>query len=226
MVQKRCFAEALVAEELTFNIIGETGIVAILRASSSDHLLHACDALLAGGIRAVEVTLTTPSALATITAARKNFRKELYFGAGSVLSPNAAQSAIDAGAQFIVAPSLNFTVITHCLDRNIPIMPGAFTPTEIVNAWEAGATMVKVFPANLGGPELIKALKAPLPQIAMAAVGGVETENAAAFIRSGASALGVGSSLVNDRLLVSGNFGEIQRRAARFIEEVRLGRGG
>lgn len=211
-------------EELEFDIIRVTGIVAILRASSSARLLQACEALLDGGVRAVEVTLTTPGALGTIAAARKRFAADLYFGAGSVLSGKAVDEAVDAGAQFIVSPNLNHEVMVACHRTSIPVMPGAFTPTEIVSAWEGGAEMVKVFPASLGGPDLIKALKAPLPHIQMAAVGGVEIDNAAAFIRAGASALGVGSSLVNDHLLDDNRLTEIRQRAERFIAEVQRGR--
>ena len=205
--------------------IYDTGIVAILRASSSKTLSQASQALHAGGVCAMEVTLTTPGALQVIEQARQMMSEGIIFGAGSVLDPESARAAILAGAQFIVSPSCNVKVIELCRRYSIPVIPGAYTPTEIVTAWEAGADMVKIFPANVGGPEMIKALKAPLPQIDMLPVGGVDLGNTASFIRAGASAVGVGSSLVNERLLNQDAFSEITANAHKFLQEVRKGRG-
>lgn len=205
-------------------MIQTTGVVAILRARSSEGLIQAAAALQAGGVKAIEVTLTTPGALEVIAQARAHFGEAVFFGAGSVLDAETARQAILAGAQFIVAPSTKVETIQLCRRYSVPAFPGAFTATEIVTAWEAGADMVKIFPASLGGPDLIKALKAPLPQVEMMAVGGVEIENTAQFIRAGASGVGVGGSLVNDSLLKQGNFAEITRRAAAFIEAVQKGR--
>ncbi len=205
--------------------IYSTGVVAILRASSSTTLIQAAQALQAGGVCAIEVTLTTPGALQVIELARQNISDGTLFGAGSVLDAESARAAILAGAQFIVSPSLSVKVIELCRRYSVPVIPGAYTPTEIVNAWEAGADMVKIFPASVGGPEMIKALKAPLPQIDMLPVGGVELENTASFIRAGASAVGVGSSLVNERLLNQGAFEKITAQAQKFLQEVRKGRG-
>ena len=204
--------------------INTTGIIAILRASSSDSLLKAAEALHAGGVLAIEVTLTTPGALEVIREAQQKLSQEIYFGAGSVLDPETTRAAIFAGANFIVAPSLNLDVIKLCRRYSIPVIPGAFTPTEIVTAWEAGADLIKIFPASVGGPEMIKALKAPLPQIDLVPVGGVEISNTASFFRAGAAAVGVGSSLVNDPLLSRGDYDEITSRAKQFIQEAALGR--
>ena len=204
-------------------IISE-GIIAILRASSSQSLMDAANALKTGGISVIEVTLTTPGALEIIHQAAEVFGEEVLFGAGSVLDPESARAAILAGANFIVMPSTNIEVIQLCRRYSIPVFPGAYTPTEIVNAWQAGADMVKLFPASNGGPDLVKAIKAPLPQVKLVPVGGVDVDNTASFIRAGAEAVGVGSSLVNDGLLKVKNFTEITNRARLFIQQVQLGR--
>ncbi|MFN3762580.1 MAG: bifunctional 4-hydroxy-2-oxoglutarate aldolase/2-dehydro-3-deoxy-phosphogluconate aldolase [Anaerolineae bacterium] len=202
----------------------QTGIIAIMRAQSSDQLLAAADAILAGGVDVIEVTMTTPGALDTIRQAVAKYSEQVAFGAGSVLDAETARSAILAGAQFIVSPTLNLEMIHICKRYGVPVIPGAYTPTEILTAWEAGADLVKVFPAEVGGPAYIKAIKAPLPQIRLVPVGGVDLNTTAEFIRAGAAAVGVGSALINQKLLDEGNFSEITRRAARFREEVEKGR--
>lgn len=204
-------------------LIRETGIIAIMRASRADQLLTAADAIRAGGVRAIEVTLTTPGALGVIEAAAQRGGTAL-FGAGSVLDAETARAAILAGACFIVAPTLNLEVIALCNRYGIPVLPGCFTPTEMLTAWEAGADMIKLFPAVVGGPALVRAIRAPLPQLEIVPVGGVDLTNAAAFIRSDAAALGVGSGLVNQKLLDAGDMAELTRRAAAFVDEVRKGR--
>jgi len=145
-------------------------------------------------------------------------------GVGSVLDAQTARSAILSGAHFIVAPTLNFDVIQLCNRYSVPVMPGCYTPTEALAAWEAGADMIKLFPATVGGPGLVKALLAPMPQLEIVPVGGVDLTNAADFIRAGSTALGVGSSLVNQELLDSGDMAELTRRAAAFVEAVKNGR--
>jgi 2-dehydro-3-deoxyphosphogluconate aldolase/(4S)-4-hydroxy-2-oxoglutarate aldolase len=202
------------------SLIRSTGVVAIMRARSSDQLIAAAEAIQAGGVRAIEVTMTTPGALEVIAAAVRKFGDEVLFGAGSVLDPETARAAILAGAGFIVAPTLNLGVIALCNRYSIPVMPGCFTPTEMLAAWEAGADFLKLFPAEVGGPGLVKAILAPFPQFQVVPVGGVDLGTASDFIRAGAVALGVGSSLVNQKLLDSGDLGELTRRAAAFIEAV------
>ena len=206
------------------NIILESGVIAIMRTKSSDQLIAAADAIKAGGVRVIEVTMTTPGALAIIEEARRRYGPEMLFGAGTVLDAETARSAILAGADFVVAPTLNLEMVALCHRYGIPVVPGCYTPTELLTAWQAGADLLKLFPASVGGPELIKAILAPLPQLAIVPVGGVDLTTAADFIRSGASALGVGNSLINQKLLDSGDLGELTRRAAAFIEEVRQGR--
>jgi 2-dehydro-3-deoxyphosphogluconate aldolase/(4S)-4-hydroxy-2-oxoglutarate aldolase len=150
----------------------------------------------------------------------------VLFGAGTVLDAESARACILAGAQFIVSPSFNPALVEICRRYSVPVMPGAYTPTEILTAWECGADMVKVFPASIGGPALIKALKAPLPQIELVPVGGVNLDTAADFIRAGAAAVGVGSALINQKLLDSEDFPTLMERARRFVEEVARGRMG
>ncbi len=206
------------------SIIRDTGVIAIVRAQSSDQLLRAADAIREGGVRVIEVTMTTPGALQVIEEATSKYGEDVLFGAGTVLDAESVRAALLAGAQFIVAPSFNAEAVRICRRYSIPVFPGAYTATEILAAWEAGADMVKVFPASVGGPALIKALKAPLPQVELVPVGGVNLETAADFIRAGAAALGVGSALIDQKLLDSGDFTALTERARRFIEEVVRGR--
>lgn len=204
--------------------IRKTGVVAIMRAKSSDQLLAAADAVLAGGVNAIEVTMTTPGALEVVEQATAKYGTDVIFGAGSVLDPETARAVILAGAQFVVAPTLNMKTIEVCRRYGVAVIPGAYTPTEILTAWEAGADMVKVFPASAGGPAYIKDVKTPLPQIRLVPVGGVDLKTTADFIRAGADAVGVGGALINQKLLDDGDFDAITERAARFREEVEKGR--
>jgi 2-dehydro-3-deoxyphosphogluconate aldolase / (4S)-4-hydroxy-2-oxoglutarate aldolase len=204
----------------------EGGIIAIMRAKSSDQLLLAAEAVLAGGVNAIEVTMTTPGALDVIKQATEKLGGEVLFGVGSVLDGETARAAILAGAKFVVCPTYNISTIEACKRYSIPVFPGAFTPTEILTAWEAGASVVKVFPSSVGGPDYIKAVKAPLPQIKLAAVGGVTIENTGDFFRAGVVAVGVGGELVNQKLLDTKDFKEITRRARCFRDEAVKGREG
>jgi 2-dehydro-3-deoxyphosphogluconate aldolase/(4S)-4-hydroxy-2-oxoglutarate aldolase len=204
----------------------EGGIIAIMRAKNSDQLLSAAEAVLAGGVNAIEVTMTTPGALDVIKQATEKLGAEVLFGVGSVLDGETARAAILAGAKFVVCPTFNSSTIEACKRYSIPVFPGAYTPTEILTAWEAGASVVKVFPSSVGGPDYIKAVKAPLPQIKLAAVGGVTIENTGDFFRAGVVAVGVGGELVNQKLLDTRDFQEITRRARCFREEAIKGREG
>ena len=206
------------------SIIRETGVIAIMRAQSSDQLIIAADAIKAGGVQVIEVTMTTPGALDVIETAKTRYGEDVLFGAGSVLDPETARATILAGADFVVAPTLNLAVVALCNRYSIPVMPGCYTPTEALTAWEAGADMIKLFPASFGGAALVKAILAPLPQLEIVPVGGVNLDTAGDFIRKGAAALGVGSSLVNQKLLDTGDQDEMTRRAEAFIQEVHFGR--
>jgi 2-dehydro-3-deoxyphosphogluconate aldolase / (4S)-4-hydroxy-2-oxoglutarate aldolase len=206
------------------DLIRDTGVIAIMRAKSSDQLMAAADAIKEGGVAVIEVTMTTPGALNVIQKAVARYGDAVLFGAGSVLDAETARAAILAGAGFVVAPTLNVPMIELCNRYSIPVMPGIFTPTEALTAWQAGADMVKLFPASVGGADMIKAILAPLPHLEIVPVGGVELDNAADFIRKGAAALGVGSSLVNQKLLDAGDMAELTARAEGFIAAVRQGR--
>lgn len=208
------------------SIIRDTGVIAIMRAQSSDQLITAADAIKAGGVQVIEVTMTTPGALGVIETAKARYGEEVLFGAGSVLDPETARAAILAGTDFVVAPTLNLDMVALCNRYSIPVMPGCYTPTEALTAWEAGADMIKLFPASFGGAGLVKAILAPLPHLEIVPVGGVDLDTAADFIRKGAAALGVGSSLVNQNLLEGGDLDELTHRAEAFIQEVQKGRAG
>ncbi len=207
-------------------LITETGIVAIVRAAAAsiDQLLAAADAVKAGGVNAIEVTLTTPGALNVISEAAHRYGSDVLFGAGSVLDAESARAAILAGAQFIVCPTLNLKLIELCKRYSVPVMPGAFTATEILTAWEAGADWVKLFPATIGGAGYVKAIKAPLPHVKLAAVGGINLNNTAEFIRAGAEIVGIGNDLLNQQLLENGDYEAITDRARQFRQQVEIGR--
>ena len=207
------------------DIIRETGVIAIMRAQSSGQLIAAADAIKKGGVRAIEVTMTTPGALGVIETAKARYGSDVMFGAGSVLDAETARATILAGADFVVSPTLNLELIKLCNRYSIPVAPGCYSPTEVLTGWQAGADFIKLFPASFGGPSLVKAILAPLPQVRIIPVGGVNLDTAADFIQKGAAALGVGSSLVNNKLLESGDMDELTRRAEAFIEQVKKGRG-
>lgn len=194
----------------------EMGVVAIMRAKSSEQLIDAAEAVRAGGIKAIEVTMTTPGALGVIEKAVSKFGKEVLFGAGSILDPESARAAILAGAQFIVCPTFKAATIEMCKRYSVPVMPGAYTPTEILSAWEMGADIVKIFPASVGGPAYIKAIKGPLPHIRLAAVGGVDLTTTADFFKAGVDMVGVGGELVSQSLLDNKDFAAITERARAF----------
>lgn len=217
--------ESLMEKEDRLRMIRDNGVIAIMRAKDSEQLIDAADAIKAGGLHVIEVTMTTPGALKVIEKATERYAESVLFGAGTVLDAESARAAVLAGAGFIVAPTLNLSMIELCRRYSIPVIPGCLTPTEMLTAWESGADMIKLFPASIGGPSFIKAVRAPLPQVEIIPVGGVNLDTAADFIRSGAVALGVGSDLINQSLLESGNMDELTRRAAAFIGKVHEGRG-
>jgi 2-dehydro-3-deoxyphosphogluconate aldolase/(4S)-4-hydroxy-2-oxoglutarate aldolase len=205
--------------------INETGIVPVIRASSAGEASRIIEAIGAGGINIFEITMTVPGAIGLIEKLVKEVGDGALIGAGTVLTPEQASDCINAGAQFVISPALNFETIALCRKQKIAVMPGALTPTEIVAAWNAGADFVKVFPAGaLGGASYIKSLKAPLPDVKIIPTGGISLETAADFIRAGASALGVGADLVDLHALRRGDENEITERARRFAEIVRAAR--
>jgi len=207
-------------KEENLKLMSESGIISIIRAESSTELFQVASALKDGGIKIIEVTMTTPDAIEVIKEISERLKEEILIGVGTVLDPETARSAILAGAEFIVCPTLNKEVITLAHRYSKVVIPGAFTPTEILTAWEVGADLVKVFPAGVGGPSYIKSLKGPLPQIPLVPTGGVSLDNVASFIEAGAFAVGVGSSLVKKEFLKERNFEELTELSKKFREAV------
>jgi 2-dehydro-3-deoxyphosphogluconate aldolase / (4S)-4-hydroxy-2-oxoglutarate aldolase len=206
--------------------IRDVGVIPVVRATTSDEAMRAIDAIRAGGIPVLEITMTVPGAVGVIEEVAKRYGKDALVGAGTVLDPETARACIRSGAQFVVSPALNLETIECCRQLGVTVMPGALTPTEVVQAWAAGADFVKVFPAGaVGGPSYLKALKAPLPQIELVPTGGVSLKTAADFIRAGASALGVGADLVDLGAIREGQASVITERAKQFVEIVREARG-
>ncbi len=204
--------------------IRETAFIAVLRADSSEQLIEVGRALKAGGCDLIEVTMTTPDALDVIETATDELGDDVLIGAGSVLDAETARSAILAGAEYIVSPITNYDMIEMAHRYDKVTMPGAFTPTEAINAYQAGADFVKVFPASIGGPKLIKAMLAPMPQLSLVPTGGVNLDTIVDFLDAGAAACGVGSALVKKSALKTGDMDVIESTAAAFMEKVRNAR--
>ena len=205
--------------------IRDIGIIPVVRAQSADEAMKAIDAIRAGGISILEITMTVPGAVSVIEEVSKRYGNDAVVGAGTVLDGETARACILAGARFVVSPSLNVETIEVCRRYGVAVMPGALTPTEVVQAWSAGADFVKVFPAGaVGGASYIKSLKAPLPQIDLVPTGGVSLKTAADFIKAGASALGVGADLVDLKAIREGQSQVITERAREFVRIVREAR--
>jgi 2-dehydro-3-deoxyphosphogluconate aldolase/(4S)-4-hydroxy-2-oxoglutarate aldolase len=204
----------------------DAGIVAVVRAPDPAGLVEVIRALAAGGVTVAEVTLTVPNALEVVREAKRALGDSVLLGAGTVLDPETCRAALLAGAEFIVSPTLNLDVIRLCRRYDKLVMPGAFTPTEILAAWEAGADIVKVFPADVVSPAFFKAMRGPLPQVRLMPTGGVDLTNAADFLKAGACCLGVGSQLVDPKLVAAKAFDQLRELAARYVEVVRRARMG
>ena len=198
----------------------DPGIIAIVRARSAASLSDIAEALFAGGVRAIEATLTTPGAIDSIRAMPSEIRSKVVIGVGTVLDSKSATLAIEAGAQFVVTPVVRPEVVRICNDANIPVACGAFTPTEALAAHECGADFVKIFPADVGGPTYIKSLLAPLPMLRIIPTGGVTPETCAAFLKAGAVALGAGGRLVSDEILENHDWAQLTERAREFVAAV------
>ncbi|HKE88852.1 MAG TPA: bifunctional 4-hydroxy-2-oxoglutarate aldolase/2-dehydro-3-deoxy-phosphogluconate aldolase [Gemmatimonadales bacterium] len=194
-----------------------SGVIAVLRGRNAKGLTEVARALGNGGVRALEITLTTPGAVDGI-ADLSRAGGEVIIGAGTVLDAAAARSVVDAGARFVVSPTVEPEVIRVCRDRNVPCIPGAFTPTEILGAWRAGAALVKLFPATAVGPGFLQDLLGPLPQLRIVPSGGITLERVSEWIRAGAAAVSVGGALVGAPLA------ELADRARAFVAEVRAAR--
>ncbi len=217
-----------ITKEEVMRITGQGGVVVVIRLDDLSQAANLTRTLLDAGITSLEFTMTNPLALKVLTEIKQTFPEfeqgQAVIGAGTVLTPEDARSALAAGAQFIVTPVTNFETIKVCTDRQVAIMPGALTPTEILAAWNAGASAIKVFPARAFGPGYFKDLREPLPQLKLLPTGGVSLENAAQFIKNGAIAVGVGGNLVDKNLVAAGDWAAIRQKAAAYLEQVRIGR--
>jgi 2-dehydro-3-deoxyphosphogluconate aldolase/(4S)-4-hydroxy-2-oxoglutarate aldolase len=196
------------------------GVIAVVRAASSEQLVGVAKALLAGGVDCIEITMTTPNALQVIRDCRKAMGDDALIGVGSVLSGDVARRAVEAGAQFLVSPIFDPEMIEVAHAAGLPAAPGCFSPTEIHNATKAGADLVKVFPATRLGPTFFKDILAPMPQLKLTPTGGVDLETAAGFIKAGAATLGVGSALVRKDAVARGDTETLRSLAEQFVKIV------
>ncbi|MGE5195305.1 MAG: bifunctional 4-hydroxy-2-oxoglutarate aldolase/2-dehydro-3-deoxy-phosphogluconate aldolase [Deltaproteobacteria bacterium] len=203
-----------------------SGIVAVIRSTSGEQLVEVARALYDGGVDVLEVTFTVPRALEIIAAVRKALGDKVLLGAGTVLDPETARAAFLAGAEFLVAPTVNLDVIRLGNRYDKLVMPGAFTPTEILTAWEAGAQIIKVFPADIGGPAYLKTIHGPLPQVRLLPTGGVNLATIADFLKAGACAVGLGGALVEPKAVQTGDMARIRNLAAQYVEIVKQTRAG
>lgn len=202
------------------------GVVPVVRTSTAEAAILSIEAIYRGGIRAAEITMTVPGAIKALEKIADRFGDSIVLGAGTVLDPETARACMLAGAEFFVTPSLKLATIEMVKRYSKVIMPGAMTPTEVVTAWEAGADIVKIFPAgNVGGPKYIKALKGPFPQIEMCPTGGVNLETAGEFLKAGACAVAVGGELVDAKTIAEGRYEVIEDRARQYLAAVAKARG-
>jgi 2-dehydro-3-deoxyphosphogluconate aldolase/(4S)-4-hydroxy-2-oxoglutarate aldolase len=205
--------------------VEDAGVVAIIRMKDADRVRAVIDAIAAGGVRVLEVTMTVPGAVELIAKLAPTMPAGFCFGAGTVLDAATVQRVVDAGAQFVVSPVFRREVISACHARGVPAMPGCFTPTEILDAWDFGADIVKVFPATALGPTFFKDLRGPLPQVKVMPTGGVSIDNAGEWIRAGAVAVGVGTALLDAAAIADGDYAVLRRNAERIVANVRSARG-
>jgi len=214
-------------KERSLALIREVGLVPIVRAPSPEDAFRAAEAIISGGIGIAEITMTVPNAIRVMERVAERYGDKVLLGAGTILDPESCRAALLAGAEFIVTPSLDVRVIEMARRYSKPCFPGALTPTEVLTAWQAGADMVKIFPAGpVGGPKYIKALKGPFPQIDFVPTGGVNLETTPEFIKAGAAAVAVGGELVDVKALREGKVDVITSNARRFMDAVRAARAG
>lgn len=214
------------ARQAIVGAIEEAGIVAVIRLREPEKLRAVVNAIVDGGIRALEVTMTVPGAVGLIADLAPRLPPGFLLGAGTVLDTDTAAKVIDAGAQFIVSPVFRRDVIAASHQGDVPAIPGCFTPTEMLDAWDAGADVVKVFPATALGPAFFKDVRGPLPQVKLMPTGGVTLENAGDWIRAGAVAVGVGTALLNAAAIAAGDYGVLRANAERIVANVRSAKEG
>jgi 2-dehydro-3-deoxyphosphogluconate aldolase/(4S)-4-hydroxy-2-oxoglutarate aldolase len=206
----------MMSREMMMQRVLDCGIVAVVRANDGSQLVEVCRALADGGIDVTEITFTVPDAIDVLKAVKRELGNRILLGAGTILDPETARAAILAGAEYLVSPTLNLEVIAMARRYGKLSMPGAFTPTEILTAYEAGADIVKIFPAEIVGPAYFKAIRGPLPQVRMMPTGGVDTTTAEKFLDAGACCLGMGSMLIDPKALAAGDMAKIRESAAKY----------
>lgn len=201
------------------------GLVPVIRAESADIALRIVEALVAGGIRTLEITMTVPDAMGAIRQVAERFGTSVLLGAGTVTSRALAEGAIDAGAEFLVTPCVVPEVIAVARQRGVAVLPGAITPTEVFTAWSLGGDIIKIFPAsNVGGASYLKALKGPFPQIPLCPTGGVNLQTIGDFVKAGAAAVGVGGELVSKAAIDAGDFAQITTLARQYVAALKAAR--
>jgi 2-dehydro-3-deoxyphosphogluconate aldolase/(4S)-4-hydroxy-2-oxoglutarate aldolase len=206
--------------------IEQVGVVPVVRAESGDHVVRAVEALVDGGIPVAEITMTVPGAVTVIQRCAVHFGDRITLGAGSVTSADLCTAVIDAGSVFVVTPVLNRKIIAVCNDRGVCVVAGALTPTEIFTAWEAGADVVKVFPAKaMGGAAYLRMVHEPLPHIPLTPTGGVTLQTLADYFKAGAPFVGAGGDLVDKKAINSGDTQAITERARQYVAAIRAARG-
>ena len=208
-------------KELALQRLTDCGVVAVIRASSADQLKDIASALIEGGVIGIEVTMSTPKAISGIEKLVDTFGEKIVVGVGTVLDPATAASAIHAGAEFVFSPVMDTRVIETAKRLGKAVIPGAYTPTEILNAWAAGADVVKVFPATTLGPGYFKDILAPMPFLKLTPTGGVDLKTAADWIKAGAVCVGAGSCLVSKEACAKGDWAGITANAKAFVETIR-----
>ena len=204
------------------NSILQKKVIAVIRMKNPDQLLKVVDSLRTGGVSCIELTMTIPNAIQSIEVVNKKFGNDILLGVGSVTDSKMAADAINAGARFVVSPIYKPEVVDSVIQRGLPVIPGAFSPTEIQTAYEQGADFVKIFPADNLGMSFIKSIKAPLPHLRVIPTGGVTLENAIDWIDHGASAVGIGSALVDNKSIESGNFNQLTLNAKKLCNNLDL----
>ena len=214
----------MTAREEIGGAIEAAGIIAVIRMTDAQRLRNTIDALVEGGVRILEVTMTVPGAVDLIRSLSAALPPDLLLGAGTVLDAETATRVIDAGASFVVSPVFKHELIERSHQRDVVAIPGCFSPTEIFTAWEAGADFVKVFPATALGPTFFKDVKAPLPMVKLIPTGGVTLDNAGDWIRAGASAVGVGTALLDAAAIARGDYSVVRAKAERIVASVRSAR--
>jgi 2-dehydro-3-deoxyphosphogluconate aldolase/(4S)-4-hydroxy-2-oxoglutarate aldolase len=207
-------------------LLRKGGIIPVIRAESSAIAVKVAEALVAGGITTLEITMTVPDALAAIRDVRARFAGDVLLGAGTVTSRALADGSLEAGAEFLVTPCVVPEVLAVARERDVAVLPGAMTPTEVFTAWSAGGDIIKIFPAsNVGGASYLKALKGPFPQIPLCPTGGVNLQTIGDFIKAGADAVGVGGELVSKAAIDRGDFAQLTELAGQYIAALRAARG-